>query len=76
VIVTLTPLPLPTVFSKLDGLPRSLAPLLPAPRLTTTIKLSPKVTYLKLFGEGIPDEASEDRRQQHLRHDEPNDKLN
>jgi len=33
VIVTRTPWPLPAVFSKLDGLTRFLAPLLPAPQV-------------------------------------------
>jgi hypothetical protein len=29
----------------------------------------------ELSGDGLPDETSQDRRQQHLRHNEPNDKL-
>ena len=48
------------MFSKPDCLTRSLAPLLPAPHPTTTTKLSPNVTDLKLSGDGIPDETSQD----------------
>jgi hypothetical protein len=38
-IVTLTPLPLPAMFSKLDGLTPCLAPLLPAPLNKPKIRL-------------------------------------